>query len=67
MTVKKFYKNLKKAFPRSTIFVTIKGFNKLLMNPSSALTQHGKMEVIDLINDYDVETNEPIFFIKVKE
>ena len=37
------------------------------MNPSSALTQHGKMEVIDLINDYEEGTNELLFFIKVKE
>lgn len=67
MTVKKFYKNLQKAFPNSGIFVTVKGFNRLLANPSTALRQCGKMEVIDLINDYDVETNEPVFFIKVKE
>ena len=67
MTVKKFYKNFQKAFPNSAIFVTVKGFNRLLANPSTTLRQCGKMEVIDLINDYDVETNEPIFFIKVKE
>lgn len=67
MTVKKFYKNLQKAFPNSDIFVTVKGVNRWLANPSTALRQCRKMEVIDLINDYDEETNEPIFFIKVKE
>lgn len=45
MTVKKFYKNLQKAFPNSAIFVTVKGFNRLLANPSTALRQCGKMEV----------------------
>lgn len=67
MTVKKFYKNLQKAFPDSAIFVTVKGINKWLANPSTALSQCGKMEVIDLINDYEEGTNKPIFFIKVKE
>lgn len=67
MTVKKFYKNLQKAFPNSDIFVTVKGVNRWLVNPSTALRQCGKMEVIDLINDYEEETNEPVFFIKVKE
>ena len=67
MTVKKFYKNLQKAFPDSAIFVTVKGFNKFLANPSSALRKYGKMEVIDLISDYEEGTNKPIFFIKVKE
>lgn len=67
MTVKKFYKNLQKAFPNSAIFVTVKGNNRWLANPSTALRQCGKMEVIDLINDYDEETNKPVFFIKVKE
>lgn len=67
MTVKKFYKNLQKAFPDSAIFVTVKGVNKWLANPSTALSQCGKMEVIDLINDYEEETNKPVFFIKVKE
>ena len=67
MTVKKFYKNLQKTFPNSDIFVTVKGVNRWLANPSTALRQYGKTEVIDLINDYDEETNEIIFFIKVKE
>ena len=67
MTVKKFYKNLQKAFPDSAIFVTVKGFNKFLANPSSALRQCGKLEVIDFISDYEEGTNKPIFFIKVKE
>ena len=67
MTVKKFYKNLQKAFPNSDIFVTVKGFDRWLVNPSPALRKYGKMEVIDLVKDYNVETNEPVFFIKVKE
>ena len=67
MTVKKFYKNFQKAFPNSTIYVTVKGFNMLLATPLTASRHCRKMEVIDVINDYDVETNEPIFFIKVKE
>ena len=67
MTVKKFYKNLQKAFPDSAIFVTVKGFNEFLANPSSTLRQRGKMEVIDLISDYEEGTKKPIFFIKVKE
>ena len=49
MTVKKFYKNLQKAFPNSDIFVTVKGVNRWLANPSTALRQCRKMEVIDLL------------------
>lgn len=67
MTVKKFYKNFQKAFPNSVILVTVRGVNRLLANHSTALRQCGKMEVIDLINDCDMEISEPIFFIKVKE
>ena len=67
MTVKRFYKNLQKAFPNSNIFVTVEGNNRWLACPSTALKKYGKMEVIDLINDYDEDSGDPIFFIKIKE
>lgn len=67
MKVKKFYKNLQKAFPDYDIFVIVKGVNHWLANPSTALRKYGNMEVIDLDRDEDIETNEPTFFIKVKE
>lgn len=67
MKLKKFYKNLQKAFPNSDIFVEVKGQHRWLANPSTPLRLYGNMEVIDLINDYEEETNEPVFFIKIKE
>lgn len=67
MIVKRFYKNLQKAFPNSDIFVTVGGEHRWLACPSTALKKYGKMEVIDLINDYDENSGDPTFFIKVKE
>ena len=66
MTVKKFYKHFQKAFPDAAIFVTVKWFDRLLAENSTALSQYGEMEVIDLISEYDEEINETIFYIKVK-
>ena len=66
MTVKKFYKHLQKALPDAAIFVTVKWLDRLLAENSTALSQYGEMEVIDLRSEYDEEINETIYYIKAK-
>lgn len=66
MTVKKMYKVLHKAFPNADIFVLTKGTARWLAIPSTPMRLFGKCKVADIIKDYDIENNMPIYFIKVE-
>lgn len=66
MTVKKFYKYLHKAFPNGDIFVTIDNNHYWLAIPSTAMRKYGKLEVVDMEKDYDIENNMPTYFLKTK-
>lgn len=65
MKVKKFYKILQKTFPSALIFVSINGHNFYLAKPSTALTNFGYYDVIDLEKDYDEYNNIIMYYIKV--
>ena len=66
MTVKKFYKHLRKAFPNSDIYVTVDNDCHWLAIPSTAMRKYGKLEVIDIENDYDIENDMTTYFLKTK-
>lgn len=66
MKVKKLYKTLQKAFPYFDIFVVVNGQNHWLANPSTALRKYGNLTVIDIERDENMETGEPMYFIKTK-
>ena len=66
MTVKKMYKVLHKAFPNADIFVLTNSIAQCLVIPSISMRLFGKRKVADIIKDYDIENDMPIYFIKVE-
>lgn len=65
MTVKKMYKTLHKAFPNVDIFVIIDGNARWLAIPSTPMRLFGKYKVTNIVSDYNIENNTPVYFIKV--
>ena len=60
------YKVLKKAFPTSDIFVTVNDNHHWLAIPSTAMRKYGKMQVVGIEEDYNIENNMPMYFLKTE-
>ena len=65
MTVKKIYKALHKAFPKSDVWVANDIEIRWLTIPSKGMTKYGKCQVIDLETDTDIDNGNTVFILKV--